>query len=141
MKNFLAILAVVAVFVTISEAGYSCDNWKKMDGPCEGCVFTSGDMEGKCKRTGKYFNPGNCEAAGGTWCNLSSRKAGYSCDNWKKMDGPCPGCVFTSGDMEGKCKRTGQYFNEGNCVESGGTWCTLRLKFQSISIFLMITCA
>ena len=86
MKNFLAILAVVAVFVTISEAGYSCDNWKKMDGPCEGCVFTSGDMEGKCKRTG-------------------------------------------------------QYFNEGNCVESGGTWCTLRLKFQSISIFLMITCA
>ena len=70
MKNFLAILSVVAVFVTISEAGYSCDNWKKMDGPCPGCVFKTGDMEGKCKRTGQYFDPTECEAAGGVWCKL-----------------------------------------------------------------------
>merc|ERR1712110_946954 len=68
MKNFLAILAVFAVFVTISEAGYNCNNWKKMDGPCPGCVFTSGDMAGKCKRTGQYFDQGACKKAGGTWC-------------------------------------------------------------------------
>ena len=66
----LMMLVVLATIATTTEAGYSCDNWKKMDGYCKGCVFTSGDMEGKCKRTGQYFNPSACTAAGGTWCTL-----------------------------------------------------------------------
>ena len=71
MKTFLMIVALVAVVATFTEvAGYSCTDWKKMDGPCTGCVFTSGDMAGKCKMTGQYFAQGTCEAAGGMWCKL-----------------------------------------------------------------------
>ena len=71
MKKLLAILAVIAVFVTVSEAAdYSCDVSKPGLVPCLGCVFLSGDMEGKCKLTGQYFEQSACEAAGGTWCTL-----------------------------------------------------------------------
>ena len=71
MKTFLMIVALVAVVATFTEvAGYSCTDWKKMDGPCTGCVFTSGDMAGKCKMTGQYFAQGTCEDAGGMWCKL-----------------------------------------------------------------------
>ena len=55
---------------TMSDAGYNCNNWKKMTGPCEGCVFTSGDMAGKCKRTGQYHDKSACVKAGGTWCKF-----------------------------------------------------------------------
>ena len=66
------ILVVLATITTTTEAGYGCDNWKKMDGPCPGCVFTSGDMAGKCKRTGQYFDKQTCKGAGGTWCKFLS---------------------------------------------------------------------
>ena len=71
------IILFVAIFATLTEADYdkskpvSCNNWKKMDEPCPGCVFKTGDMEGKCKRTGQYFDPTECEAAGGVWCKLT----------------------------------------------------------------------
>merc|ERR1712038_1115765 len=67
-KATLIVLLVVAAMVTMGDAGYNCNNWKKMTGPCEGCVFTSGDMAGKCKRTGQYHDKSACVKAGGTWC-------------------------------------------------------------------------
>ena len=75
MKTFLIIIAIVAVVATFTEAQtydkslpVSCDNWKNMTGRCVGCVFTAGDMKGKCKRTGQYFDEETCENEGGTWC-------------------------------------------------------------------------
>jgi len=69
MKTAVVMMLVVfAAIATTTEAEYSCDNWKKMDGRCPGCVFTAGDMAGKCKRTGKYFDYETCLGAGGTWC-------------------------------------------------------------------------
>jgi len=69
MKTAVVMMLVVfAAIATTTEAEYSCDNWKKMDGRCPGCVFTAGDMAGKCKRTGKYFDEQTCLGAGGTWC-------------------------------------------------------------------------
>ena len=62
--------------------------------------------------------------------------AGYNCNNWKKMTGPCEGCVFTSGDMAGKCKRTGQYHDKSACVKAGGTWCKLLLHFKQLHFVL-----
>ena len=69
----LMMLVVLAAIATTTEAGYSCDNWKKMDGRCPGCVFTVGDMAGKCKRTGQYFDKQTCKGAGGTWCKFLSK--------------------------------------------------------------------
>ena len=71
MKKFLMIVALVAVVATITEA-VDCGDYKKSDekGPCTGCVFVSGDMEGKCKTAGQYsLSQSDCEAeAGGVWC-------------------------------------------------------------------------
>ena len=73
MKTTLIILVILVVITTSTEAGkaeYNCNNWKKMDGPCNGCVFPAGDMAGKCKRTGQYHDKSVCKDAGGIWCKL-----------------------------------------------------------------------
>ena len=69
-KATLIVLLVVVVMATMGDAGYNCNNWKRMTGPCEGCVFTSGDMAGKCKRDGQYKDESRCKNAGGTWCKF-----------------------------------------------------------------------
>ena len=72
MKTFLMILAFVAIFVTFGEAAPPCTD--KHGKPCTGCLFTSGDMEGKCKMSGKYSPKNNqgyetCVGEpGGKWC-------------------------------------------------------------------------
>ena len=83
MKKFLMIIAFVAIFATLTEADgecydynkckpVTCNNWKKMDGPCIGCVFESGRRKGKCITKGKYNDKSKCESTkGGVWCKLA----------------------------------------------------------------------
>ena len=78
MKTTLIILVVLVVIVTWSQVGkaeYSCDNWKNSEeiGRCDGCVFPAGDMAGKCKRTGKFYDEVTCSVAGGIWCKSADR--------------------------------------------------------------------
>ena len=76
MKTTLIVLVLLVVIVTGSQAGkagYNCDNWKKMDGRCDGCVFPAGDMAGKCKRTGQYHDEATCKDNGGIWCKSADR--------------------------------------------------------------------
>ena len=73
MKTTLIVLVVLVVIVTGSQAEYNCDNWKKMDGRCVGCVFPAGDMAGKYKRTGKFYDEVTCSGAGGIWCKPVDR--------------------------------------------------------------------
>ena len=68
IKTLLVMIVIAAAFANFGADAWSCNDWKKMDGRCPGCVFTSGDMAGKCKRTGKYFDEDTCVGAGGTWC-------------------------------------------------------------------------
>ena len=69
MKTCLMVIAFLVIFATVSEAGYGCDNWKNSDGVrCTGCVFTKGDMAGKCKRSGQYAKKTICIANAGIWC-------------------------------------------------------------------------
>ena len=72
------VIAFLVIFATVSEAGFlsdltelivKCDNWKNSDGVrCTGCVFTKGDMAGKCKRSGQYAKKTICIANAGIWC-------------------------------------------------------------------------